>query len=896
MLLLKNPIFCALIFVFSYSLLTFTVSGQSKKGIKTQNNNGASTDSSLTIQPPDTVLPSVNPTDSITILTSETDTIAEDTSRISPQAIESTITYSATDSIIFFAADKMIHLFGNVVIKYENITLTAEFVEINFETKILSATWMPDSSGNMKGKPIFKENDSWFETYTMKYNFDTKKGYLTNIYTEESEAYLHGKEVKKMSDEVILIKKGSFTTCPDHDPHFEVMFNKAKVIPDDKIVTGPVWLVVEDVPLPLALPFGLFPNKKGRQNGILIPRYGESGNRGFYLEDGGYYFGIKDYADIAIRGDIYSRGSWALKLGSNYKKRYKYDGNLNLSYAFNRIGEPETPEFETSRDMFVVWKHNQDPKAHPKHRFNADVRAGTRDYSRYNPSSSYDYLSSTFSSSVTFSTVFGNNLNFSANLRHSQNKQSKTADMSLPELALSSGRIYPFRKKNRTGKLKIWENVSMNYTMNARNSISSPDSLLFKDWQFRDFDNGVRHQIPISLTQKVLKHFNLTLSANYSQRWYFQSLYKYYDEAADTVISSIDEGFKINHEYQYSAQLQTKLFGMYMYRKGPVSAIRHVVTPQLSFTYRPDFGTSFWGYYRYYYDPDSGEPVRYSIFQDGIYGTSPFGESGAGTISISNNLEMKVRTPKDTINPVKKINLIDDFRVSMTYDVARDSLNWSKLRLSGRTRLFKNIDLSYGAQFDPYIIDSTGRNLNKFEWDVNKKLLRKEQNEWAVSLNWTLNPDIFKKKQTDEKQPSVEKPLKPEENTPITDSQTPELPKVDYSIPWSMNLSYNLRHTRFYGSHILNENKYQITQSLTVNGEINLSPGWKIGMMAEYSFTDKTIPYATVNIYRDLHCWEIIFNWIPTGFRKSYNFTLRVKAPMLQDLKIRKRTDWRDFY
>jgi len=822
------------------------------------------------------------PTDSI-----QSDSIIKDSLRKSPQAIESTITYTANDSIIFFASDKVIKLYGNVKINYENIELTAAYMEINFETKILSASWVPDSLGNMTGKPIFKEGDKSFESTTLKYNFDTKKGYLTNIFTEESEAYLHGNEVLRMPDEVILIKNGSFTTCPDEHPHFEVRFTKAKVIPDNKIITGPAWIVIEDVPLPLGVPFGFFPNKKGQQNGILIPKYGSSDNRGLYLEDGGYYFGIKDYADLALTGGIYSRGSWSAKVASNYKKRYAFEGFLNLNYAVNKLGEPETPEFEVSKDMFIVWKHTQDPKFHPKHRFNADVRAGTRNYSRFNPTSAMDYLSSTFSSGVTYTTMFGNNVNFSANVRHTQNKQSKTVEMSLPELMLSTNRIYPGRTTKKVRKFKLIENISFTYTMNAKNDIVSPDTLLFKDWQFRDFSNGVKHQIPVSLTQKIFKYFNLTTSLSYTQRWYFNSLNRYWDDLTNELVTDTVEGFKINQEFQASAQLQTKLYGMYVFKKGPLAAIRHIITPQASFSLRPDFGKPIWGAYHYYKDPSQELPTPYSIFQGGIYGNSPNGRAGVVQFSISNNLEIKVRTPKDTITPVKKVKLIENFQLSISHDIAKDTLKWSKFRLSGRTRLFNNLDLSYVGLFDPYIVDSLGKNLNVFEYDENGRLFRKTRNEWATSLSWSLNKSTFKKKNS-----AINKP-KP---TEVSDNTQLKIPVTDYSIPWNLNLSYTMQYIRNYGDYVAPEQKFQLIQTLSFNGEINITKGWKVGVMSGYDFINKEFSYTSVNVYRDLHCWEIVFNWIPTGFRKSYNFTLRAKAPMLQDLKINKRTDWRDYY
>lgn len=818
-------------------------------------------------------------------LTNSTDSIkkADIISRKSPQAIESKIDYSATDSIIFFVKSQIVKLFGDVKVNYESINLTAANMTIDFETKEIFATFSKDSLEKIIGKPVFKDGDNTFDALTIKYNFETKKGYITQIFSKEGDMYFHGNEVKRMTDESIYIKNGSFTTCPLPDPHFEIKFTKAKVIPDDKVVTGPVWFVVEDVPLPLGLPFGYFPNKKGQQNGILIPTYGETANRGFYLENGGYYFGIKDVVDFAIRGDIYSRGSWALKTATNYKKRYKFDGMLSVNYAVNKLGVPETPSYRVQNDFFVTWRHNQDPKAHPKRRFNADVRAGSSTYNTFNPSNAMDYLSSNFSSSITYSTTIGNSTNFSASMRHSQNTQTKTVDMSLPELSLSTNRIYPFRRKKPVGKMKWYENININYVMNAKNTYSSPDSLFLKDLNLKQFNNGFSHQIPLTWTQKIFKHLNLTTSLNYNERWYFNTIEKNWNATDSILNTDTIYGFKANRDFNFSTRVQTKVFGMYLFPKGPVTAMRHVLTPSVSFTYRPDFGTDYWNYYRSYYIPGVDEPVRYSIFETGMFGYTPFGQSGNFRFDIANNIEIKVKTPRNLAEPVKKIILIENFNVSMNYDVARDSLNWSKLSLDGRTRLFENINLSYRAVLDPYIIDSLGRNLNQFEWDVNDRLFRTNNTEWGTSINWTINRSTFQKKSEKDKnknQPTVNK--NPEEGL--------------FEIPWNMNIAYTFQHIRNYGQHISADQKLRLVQAITVNGDVNFTPNWKIGVMTNYDISNKVFSYSSINIERDLHCWEIIFNWIPFGFRKSYNFTLRAKAPMLQDLKLDKKSDWRDFY
>lgn len=829
----------------------------------------------ITVTPHDTIFNAIH------------DSIPADTSqnqRLSPQAIDETITYKATDSIVLIVRQNIIILYGNVQIEQKELNLTAAIVQLDFEHNTILATGIYDSTGKYVNRPKLQEGESWFLADTIKYNFETKKGYLVNVFTSESEAYLHGQKVKRLPDSTIFIFKGSFTTCPDPHPHFEVKFKKAKVIPNDKIITGPVWLVVEDMPAPIGLPFGFFPNRKKRQNGLLLPRVGESANRGFYFENGGFYFGFKDYMDFSLKGDAYTRGSWAAKIESNYKKRYAFQGYLNVNYAVNKIGEPETPEYEMSRDFFVVWKHMQDPKAHPRHQFNADVRAGSRNYTRYNPSSAFDYLSSTFASSINFSTSFFRGVQFATNLRHSQNKQTGIVEMYLPEIMLSTPRFHPFRQFNFARKSAFLRNMNISYILNGRNQIQAPDSLLFKHLQKQHFANGLKHTGTISTTQKVFRYWNITTSFQYNQRWYSQSISRYWDEIREELITDTLSGFGISQDFTVSSQLQTKIYGMFLFKGGPINAIRHVITPNVSFSYRPDFGKSIWREYHYYRTPQMEKPAYYSAFEQGIYGYAPYGRAGVLHLSLSNNLEAKIRNRRDTLNPVKKIRLIDNFQISISHDFAKDSLRWSKLKLSGRTRIFQDVDINYIALFDPYIIDSTGKNLNRFEWFENKRFFRTSRNEWATNINWMITKNTFRSKH------------KQNETDDDKEESTFFIPMAQNRISWRLNISYTFQYVRNFDVHISDVNRMQIIQTLSFGGEITPSPGWKINAMSGYDFKNKDFSYTSINIYRDLHCWEISFHWIPFGFRKSYNFTLRAKSSLLQDVKISKRTDWRDYY
>lgn len=830
----------------------------------------------------------------------------------SGSSLEDEVDYSSNDSILFDITGKNVFLYGMAEINYQNINIKAGYIEISFDSNILTATGIRDSTGKIVQKPLFTEGDKSFRADTMVYNFDTKKGIIKQVITEEGEGFLHGEKIKKMPDDNINITHGKYTTCNLDEPHFHIGFNRARVIPDNKIVTGPVFLFIENVPLPMVLPFGMFPNKKGQQSGILIPTYGESANRGFFLENGGYYFGINEYVDLALRGDIYSRGSWALKGLSNYNRRYKYSGSLDMNYAINIEDEKELPGYVKGTDFFVRWSHTQDPKARPNSRFSANVNAGSSNFHKYNPASANDYLSNTFQSNVAYQTTLFSKYNFSTNVRHSQNTLNKTIDLSLPEVAFSANRFYPFRNENRSGKQKWYENISMGYTMNAKNDLSIADSLFFSEQSLQSFRNGMKHTIPINSSIKVLKYFSLNNNINYNERWYLKTIDR--DWTYDTnpltgtpgyIKTDTLSGFKTSRDFSFSTSLNTKLYGMYQLRKGPVKAVRHVITPTVGFTYIPDFGQYKWGYYQHYLVPGAIEPIKYSIFETGIYGSPPGNNSGNLNWSLANNLEMKVKSRNDTVDEDKKIVLIENFTISGAYDVARDSLNFSKVMLSGRTVLFKNFDIRYAAALDPYIVDSTGRNLNVLEWERNKRLFRMSNSEWAFSLNWNYSSAQGKNK-TEAAAPGLPSSSPRGIGTEQTPRGTPEEVEmtennpeayVDFNIPWSINLAYTMRYVNsFMYTNYRPENKKEYIQTLSFYGDVNLTPKWKIGFRSGYDFETKEISYTSIDIYRDLHCWELKFNWIPTGFRKSWNVTINVKASVLQDLKLTKKKDWRDAY
>ena len=837
-----------------------------------------------------------------------TDSIALD-SLVRPRsnnAFDAQVKYKSGDTIRFDLKNKKAYLINNAEIYYEDITLKAAYIEIDFDKNELYATGLPDSNGKEIGLPVFTQGDQTFTSHGMRYNYKSKKGFINKVITEDGSGYLHGESVKKMGDDIVNIAKGSYTTCNNSDhPHFEFRYNKSIVVPKKRIVTGPAYLTVEDVPTPLFVPFGFFPTKQNQRSGVIIPTYGESANRGFYFEGGGYYQYINDYLDFQVLGDIYTKGSWAVKPTIRYKKRYKFSGNLALTYAINIEGVKETPNYSRSKDFAIRWSHRQDPKARPKSMFSADVNIVSNTYNKYNPTTTQDYLSNTFRSSIAYQTNFAGKYFLTLNASHDQNTISHIVNVSLPEVNFTVNRFNPFTSKNRVGPLKWYNNISMNYSMNAKNIVTMPDSVFFTGATLENMKNGIKHSMPISSPIKLLKFFNWTNSINLNDRMYLQSYRKYWSNDTlftgnDTVVGYLVKdtihGFNNIFDFSFSSSLNTKFYGMIQFgKKFPITAIRHVVTPSVSFSYSPDYSTDFWGYYDSYIDANGNEVV-YSKYEGSLYGGPPSGRSGRLSFNLSNNLEMKVRSRKDTITGTKKVPLIDNFTVSFSYDFVKDSLRWSPLSLSGRTRIIKNIDISYRSEFDPYILDSTGsRNLNQTEWSVNHRFLRLKQTNWSVSVNYRLNSNDLKKKKEEAQPPSTPASTSGSQEELQEIADNPEY-YIDWNIPWDLTVSYSFNYTavRRYEDYIMNR-QTTIVQTLGLSGNVSLTPKWKVGFMTGWDFESKDLSYTSLSIYRDLHCWEMRFNWIPTGYRKSWNFSINAKASILQDMKLNKKKDFRDF-
>jgi len=814
------------------------------------------------------------------------DTIVSDTlSNKKKSSIDDKVEYPAEDSIRFDLKSRKVFLYKGANLTYGSLNLLGDYMEIDFTTNEIYSRGVEDSLGTVQGSPVFKESENEFASKEMRYNFDTKKGLIMGVKTEESGGFLHGEIIKKMPDNTAYIKGGRFTTCDLDHPHYAFRFRKSKVIPGDKIITGPAYFEVGNVPTPLFVPFGLFPNQSGKQSGIIIPTYGESKKQGFYFMDGGYYWAVSDYLDLTFLGSVYTRGSWSVNTKAKYKKRYKYSGNLDLKYAINILGSEGSPDYKKSKDFKIFWTHSQDPKARPKSKFSANVNIRSSSFNEFELGNTFnDRLSNTFQSSINYATSFGKGWNLNVNLGHSQNTQNKTISLTIPQISLSGTRFFPFRKKEKTGALKWYENISVKYSVVAKNQINVADSVLFSPGWEQYFQNGMKHTVPISSSVKILKHLNWTNSINLTSRWYSQYYQQSWVEKSilgmDTafLVKDTVHGFTTANDFNISSSFNTKIYGMFMFGDNfPINAIRHVLTPSVSFSYRPDFSESQWGYYDDYYNTKTEETIQYSIFDGAIYGSPGSGKQGALTFSLANNFEMKVRDRNDTVTGTKKIVLIDNLSISTSYNMAKDSLRWSPLMVSARTKLFKNLDIKYASVWDPYVLDSTGaRNLNQYEWTVNNRLFRMKNVKWTTGLSLSLSNKTFSKKTKDSKEKGTKKKKK-EEVKPGT-------------IPWSVNLNYSLSYgiINSYNNYILSKDK-NIVQTLGFTGNVQITPNWKIGFTSGYDFKAKGISYTRIQIHRDLHCWEMHFSWIPFGTWQSWNFSINIKSSMFKDLKVEKK-------
>ena len=779
----------------------------------------------------------------------------------------------AEDSLKLSIDGKKAFLYGNAKIEYQKTTITASYIEIDRDKNTIYASFTTDSAKNKIGIPVFSEENESFKAEEMTYNFKTKKCSVKKITTKEGEGYILGKTVKKVSDDVFYLHKGDYTTCDAEKPHFSIRANKIKIIPGKKIITGPAYLSFFRIPTPLIFPFGYFPNNDKKSSGLIIPSYGESANMGFFLKDGGYYLTVSEKMDLSLKSDIYTQGSWNLKSLLRYNNRYKYSGNLNLSYGNMKNSYVGFPDYSEKKDFNIKWSHKQDQKANPSLTFSANVEAGSSTYHRNNSYDDNEYLKNTMSSNInlskSWSDGFFNNLNLS--LRHSQNTSNKNISLTLPDVSLNSKRVYPFKLIGNSAKTQWYDKISIQYGMNTKNTISTTDSLLFTKNSLSKFRNGMTHNIPISSSIKVLKYFTLTPSFNLTERWYLNRIEKTWNSNDSTLTTDTISKFTRAHDYNLSTGLNTKIYGLVEFKKSKIAGIRHVMSPNISFTFNPDFSDEKYDYYKTVQINENGETQNYSIMENGIYGSPSNRESGTINFSLGNILDMKIRNNKDTVETFKKIKLIESLGISSSYNIFSDSLNFSNIRLNARTRLLNILDITFSSDYDPYVTNTDRTNrINQFELSTNKRLARLKS--FTTSIGLSINDKSFsadKDENNDEKKEE-------DENRDF------------YAIPWDLSANYSLTYDKGHNIATFADT----TQSLTFSGNLKITKNWKIGFRSGYDFDEKELTYSSVDIYRDLHCWEMLFHWIPLGYHQSYTLTIRVKAAALRDLKYEKKKDW----
>lgn len=823
------------------------------------------------------------------------------------QPLEAPVTYEANDSIVFTQGGYA-HLYGDGKVNYQKIELGAQIISMNLDSSTVYAHGVEDTLGNIKGKPVFKDGDTPYETKSIRYNFKSKKAGITDIVTQQGEGYVTGNQAKKGAEDEIFLQNGRYTTCDHHDhPHFYFQLTKAKVRPKKNAVAGPAYLVVEDVPLPIAVPFFFFPFTSSYSSGFLLPTYMDDSNRGFGLVDGGYYFAISDRMDLKLTGDIFTKGSWRVSALTNYNRRYKYSGTLQADYQLTKTGDKGTKDYTVAKDFKIVWNHRQDAKASPNSTFSASVNFSTSSYERSNINNLYNsnlLTQNTKTSSISYSRSFpdiGLTLSGTANI--AQTMRDSSISMTLPDLNISLSRLFPFKRKKAAGEERWYEKISMSYSGRLTNSIKTKDNLLFKSG-FGAWENAMNHNIPVSATFSLFKYLQVSPSVNYTERWYTRKVdqtYNKVDKRLEALPGDTINGFYRVSNYSASLSLNTKLYGMYkpLFMKKKEIQIRHVVTPQVSLSGAPGFSKYWKEYtdnngYTQYYSPFSGQP----------FGVPSREGSGTVNFSLSNNIEMKYKDKNDSI---RKKSIIDELGGSMSYNMAAKEKPWSDLNLTLRLKLTKSYTFNMNASFATYAyeFDKSGNVIvgNRTEWSYGR--FGRFQG-YGSSFNYTFNNDTWKKwfgkdkkEETDQKAKEGEEDAEGVEGEDGIKEKKIEKAKADadgyqvFKMPWSLsvNYSFNIREDR---SKPINRYSmrypFVYTHNINANGNIKIANNWSISFNTGYDFQMKEITQTACTISRDLHCFNMSASLSPFGRWKYYNFTIRASSSILQDLKWEQRS------
>ena len=875
----------------------------------------------------DSLLQDSLPLRSYTILpdTAAQDTVPVDTTRKSKNALDMPVNYSAEDSITFDYAHSHAHLYGGSKVQYQNLELEADIINIAIDSSLVHATSRTDSLGNVTGKPLFRQGKDEYEPDSISYNFKTRKAFISNVYTQQGEGYMKSMDGKRDSSGTMYVKKAFYSTCDAEHPHFYLNMTRAKMRPGKDVVFGPTYLVVCDVPLPLAIPYGFFPFRDKYSSGFIMPSYGDETTRGFYLREGGYYFAFNDYVDAKILADIYTKGSWSLSGQSTYKKRYRYSGNLYLSYQYTQNGEKNMPDYSVSKSFKVTWTHRQDPKANPTQSFTASVNFSTSSYERNNLVSMYNpesYTQSVRTSSISYSKSFPNiGLTLSSTFNLSQQVRDSSLSVTLPNLTIQLNRFYPFKRKKMAGKERWYEKIGVSYSGTLTNSINTKENLLFKSSLIRDWRNGMRHQIPINATFPIFKYINITPNFTFIDRMYSKKVMQSWDEDKRTVKRDTINGFYNVYNFTMSLTANTKLYGYYTpmpwFGGKKIKAIRHMLSPSVSFNYAPDFSKPMWGFYDTYVRTDKDgnvSTVTYSPFSGNAYGTAPNGMSGSVQLDISNNLEMKVRSSRDSTGE-KKISLIDELGMSMSYNMAAKTKPWSDLSMHLRLKLTKTYTFSMNAVFATYA----------YEFDKNGNVYVGNHTEWgkgrfgrfqgmSQNIHYTFNNQTFRKLlgmkdkvskrfASSSADDDDEDGYDDEDVDPMMQNVDPDRKKgreaesenasteidedgyLKFQMPWSLTVSYGVSMRENTAAPINPKRMrypYKFTHTLNFSGNVGIAKGWNINFSSGYDFNYKRLSMTTLSLARDLHCFSMSCSMVVYPYT-SFNFLFACKAGTLTD-------------
>lgn len=854
--------------------------------------------------------------------------------RAKKNGIDAPVEYTANDSLVYDAMSKTAKLYGSSEVKYENMDLKSDKIRMSLDSSIVHATGSPDSTEKtgVRGRPVFQMGSDTYDTDTIAFNFKTKKGLVQNAYTEQEDGYLRSQVSKRNDNGDIYLAHGRYTTCDKDHPDFYISLSRAKVRPGKDVVFGPAYLVVADVPLPFAIPYGFFPFTKSYSSGFIMPSYGDENNRGFYLRDGGYYFAMSDKWDLKLLGEIYTKGSWGISAASNYRKRYKYNGSFYFSFQDTRTGDKGMPDYAKQTSFKVQWSHRQDSKANPFSSLSASVNFATSSYERNNLTSMYNPQSltqSTRTSSVSWSTTFssiGMTLSSTANLN--QNMRDSTIAMTLPDLNINISRFYPFRRKHMAGDERWYEKISMSYTGHLSNSISTKEDKLMHSNLIKDWRNGMQHQIPISANFTLFNYINVNPSFNFTDRMYTNKIMRSWDEANQREVSDTTYGFHNVYNWNMSVSASTKFYGFWTPSRkifgDKIQAIRHVITPQVSFSYAPDFGASRYGYYDAYQKTDADgnvSLVQYSPYQSGLYGVPGRGRTGSVSWDVSNNIEMKVKSDKDSTG-VKKVSLIDELGFAMSYNFATDYHPLSDLTMRLRLKWWKSYTFNLNAVFASYAYELNDQGTpyvgNHTYWGMGKwgRFQGMSQN-----ISYTLTPekikkffsgggdedDDKKKKQNDEE--GIDTDIESNVDDDMIEGQRGAKKKsgggktdtdgdgyMAFSMPWSLTFGYGITMRENTDVNKFNTKTmrypYKFTQTLNMSGNVRISDGWNISFSSGYDFDNHEVSMTTASLQRDLHCFNMSCSVVLAPYT-SYNFTFRCNASTLTDaLKYDKRSGY----